>query len=235
MPYKKNYKRKARKGRKLWPYYRMARSALGSRPAQYIMSAIARKIVKQYVNTEHKFIEDVQGTPQNVAYDNIQRMPLTPFLSQGTSTQSRIGNSVKWTLLSHKSTLTYNPTGPNTQTVRVMVVKTKFANSNATPINVILSASTPALYINAFRDLSNVRNYQVFYDKKYTLTDDNPTANINFNRKLQMKTRYQVGSNNGNITDVEFGQVDIYYISDVANASDPPTVKHATRARFIDN
>lgn len=232
--YKRKYNRNYRTQTSSNPTWSSTAIKVATPAMQAIAAAAAQRIIKNYLNVERKLSED-SNTALNVAYDNIQRLDLTPILLQGDTAGSRSGRSVKWVTIQHNANI-IKQDSTNQNTVRVMVVWVKSVGGQATSTAEILDGQAGAAnYITAFRELDNASNYRVMFDKVYTLTDDKPTLNFRFFRKVALRTKYALSTSVDSISSVEHGHLYAFYLSDIANASTPPVLDYQTRSRFVDN
>ena len=181
-------------------------------------------------------IAEASATNEVVAYNNIQRIGVTPLVSVGTGDQERNGRSIKFVNMSFKGILRKQDTAKS-NTVRVILVKMKYVN-NANPnlTDILQYTTATAAVVNSHRNLDEARNFKVYYDKKITLTEDRPTRNLNFYRKLNMKQIYKKNSTGNTVSDLEYGNMFLFLLSDIASGTGtPPLLDYIIRSRFVDN
>lgn len=223
MPYPKNrryrkYSRRSgyRKSRSVTPWY--------ARPSTYAMAATAVRgmwAIKKALNTESKFL-DTSGTTYSV--DTTPALVHLTNIIRGDNYNNRSGRQVKLTKLSGKLHLACSPVH-GYDTVRICIVQLK---QTAVPaVSDIFTANT----VQSFRNLNNIRDIKMLYDKTLSLDTDNLTVKLqDINLNLNSKCQWQVGTDNG-----EWGHLYMFVLGTYITANNPSTMNYNFRVRYVDN
>lgn len=226
MPYSKksNYrKRNYRKRgyRKMTPWYAKWLMKSGSVQEMAKAGLSGFLAVKSLLNTEKKFL-DTTGTGYNC--DTTPTLVHLTNIIRGDDYNNRSGRQVKLTKLSGKLHLACNPIN-GYDTVRICIVQLK--QSAVPAVSDIFTSNT----VQSFRNLNNIRDIRMLYDKTVSLDTDNNTLElVNINMNLNDKCQWQVGTDNG-----EWGHIYMFVLGGYATASNPSHVDYSFRVRYVDN
>ncbi len=218
--YKRNYKRKA---------YRPGYKACGTMvlsDAQRALYKVGQ--LKSLLNVEYKH-HNVQTV--NTAVTDAGTLTNLSLLSQGDTSQTRDGGSVKFTSLRLAYALRINASATVTN-FRIMIVHDKQTNQAQFTLADLLFDATVIDACFSPPNINNASRFNILYDKLHTL---NSTSNAEINRvvykKLNMKTRYDAAV--GDITDLTQDSLTLVMVAD--QATNDPSIIFNYRSRFIDN
>lgn len=197
------------------------------------------KFVASVVNVEKKFYDVGDADTANTT----GQVDWLTGVTIGTSSQTRIGQSVKMTSLKIKGFVDVNSSSSNNQTVRIMVVQDNlnYAGGAPTPAQ-ILSTTGSANIVVAPMNMDYPSRFHVFYDKTFDLSPiGTGSGRRSFtclikpkeNPKRKETAHLKWDSSGEANTDAREGQIYLFVMSD--QSSNTPTVRYISRLRFIDN
>ncbi len=185
--------------------------------------------VKRLVNVEFKHHNlQVLDTAVTDA-GNILNLSL---LSQGDTSTTRDGGSVKFTSLRLSYSLRIHASAAHTN-MRVMIVHDKQTNQAQFTLADLLFDASVNDNIYSPPNINNASRFRILYDKVHTLNASASNSQITRQvyKKLNMKTRYD--ANVGDVTDLTQDSMSIVFIGD--QTTNDPVHSFNYRARFIDN
>lgn len=208
------------------------------------MAAVAHDVVKQYVNTEMKHINDNDATfgIPNVAY---VRSKLLNGIGEGTGRSEREGQQIKLKSLDLRCQLNRGANQVGTSRCRIMIVRTKYATSlfTFTPDNIMTgNIGGTALALLDYYDVDRVKQYDILYDRIHKTANDGAFPNeISFKIHREWKhgliQKFDgVGSSD---TAISYGAIYLVVAWDGSGVSndDPtfPVMEWQSRIRYVDN
>ncbi len=210
-------------------YKRSKRSSYGGYLTTASKALSVAYAVKRLVNVEfkHKNVQ-VLGT----AVTDAGLITNVTFLSQGDTSTTRDGGSVKFTSFRLSYSLAINASAV-TSIVRVLIVHDKQTNQAQFALADLLFDATIVDALFSPPNINNASRFNILYDKLHPLTIDGSNALVTrtIHRKLNMKTRYD--ANDGTIADLTQDSISVIFISD--QVTNDPNVNFNWRSRFIDN
>ncbi len=185
--------------------------------------------LKALLNVEYKH-HNIQGISTTVTDAGV--ITNCSLLSQGDTSQTRDGGSVKFTSLRLAYNIKINASATNT-TFRVMIVHDKQTNqAQFTLADLLFDATTVDNIVSPY-NVNNASRFNVLYDRLHTLSSTGSTSNVSriIHKKLNMKTRYDAAV--GDITDLTQDSISLVFIAD--EVTNDPGITFNYRSRFIDN
>lgn len=221
MPFQKRRKVFRKRGRR---YRSSVKPKTWSGLAWDMAKRAATGIVKAYVNTEQKYLDQAPSSSANMG-----TVGLTYSLSQiplGDGPSNREGRQVKATSLTLKAVLALNASATS-DVIRLIIVQCQTPTA-ATLTNVLVSANTIAP-----RNLNLVRDYKVIWDKTFSLDQaKNQIQQVNEYIPLNSKLQYNVSDTAGQSNSV-WGE---YFLLGIAReVTNESSVTFWSRLRYIDN
>lgn len=204
---------------------------VGRRPKRIAYTDMAYQVandfnrLRQFINTEIKYND---STVAASAVSSTATFLLLNGMSLGTSSSTRIGQSVKCQGMDLRFSISGNVTAVQSYT-RLLVVYDKQANG---AIFSILSLLNAADTIASYAVGSQMR-FNVLYDETFATSTAGPLNIVNFTKLgVNQHTEYTTG-NAGTIADINSGSIYLVYISD--QAVNTTTLNSYIRYWFIDN
>jgi len=176
------------------------------------------------VNTETKYV-DAGGI---FAFTGAWQITLLNGLTTGTSSTTRIGQSIKLVGIEFKCFVTMNPLATAISSYRVVIVKDKQCNAAAlTGTDVYPAGST------SFRTVSYLDRFDVIWEKWAILDVEFPTGEIEqFSKKVEFHVDFNTGTA-GTIADITKNSLYMIVYSDAG--VNYPQMHFASRVVFVDN
>lgn len=226
MPYSRKYRsRNPRSNRRKPspPWYAKKYSAMDV--ASLALKKASR--LKALLNVEYKHHDVVTNTQLIQDTPSIQSLTA---VSQGDTTLTRDGNSVKMTSLYVKGTLTLNATG-SSDVCRVMLVRSK--RPTAPTASVIFDTTSTLNEVFSFRNINATDYVDVLYDRCFSLTDSGSNKivplQIYLNKKMHLK--WDVGTDTAS-----YGHIYLVLCgTNPAAGSAGTIIDYQSRLRFVDN
>jgi len=219
--YRRNYRRRYRRRR-----YRKKRG--GNDYISTAMKALSlAKYLKTLVNVERKYV-DVQGT---TSIGTTWSAILLNGVAEGDGENARDGNTIK--AMSNLNRLQLKINGSATYSrVRVMLVRYKPSHGSTSPVVAQLFQDTADILSPLNKDY--IGDYKIYFDKIYTMSVNNDSANIQLNKfmkGLKFHTRYS-GTSNAS-TSLSMNSLWLCLVSD--EATNTPTYDLYNRFNYVDN
>ncbi len=225
MAYRHNYQRRRnrrfRRGR-----YTRKQPSMGTQ-AWNLAKRAATQVVKYYVNTERKYIDGGIAGEVNTT----GAVTFINGLAQGTTVLQRVGDQVKFTSLHLKYFMGHNAAGAQDQYIRIIALIDFQVNGVIATVAQILESAI----VNAHREIDFSRRFHVLYDKMHAMAPAGASTNNINDVYLKMDLKPEYFGTAATIAAINTGAVYILTISNIATASEPPTINIQTRMRFIDN
>ncbi len=218
-----------RQYRKKKKYGRKKRSPYGGYLNTASKALSVAYAVKRLVNVEfkhHNVVQQAQAVTDAGLITNLS------LLSQGDSSTTRDGGSVKFTSLRLSYMIGIHASA-TLSVVRVMIVHDKQTNQAQFTLADLLFDATIVDNILSPYNINNASRFNVLYDKVHTLNIAGSSGMLQrtIHRKLNMKTRYD--ANVGDVTDLTQDSLSMIFISD--QPTNDPNLSLNYRSRFIDN
>lgn len=185
----------------------------------------ANGVVKYYLNPEYKFLDSSYPISVLGTAGQIQSIP--SLISQGDSSTSRDGNSIKITSILVRANITQTVGTTTPVTTRFMIFSD--SSSNGTPPQVLDVLQTADVLSPMNR--VNGSRFTVLSDKLYTTDPDDLRKGIKIYRKLQHHIHYLDGTN----TVTSLGQGVIYFLWITDTGAGASSIAWNCRMRFLDN
>ncbi len=217
MPYRKSYNKKR-------SYTSRAGSAL-SIAHKALTTAL---MVKRLLNVEFNH-HDVQTNLQ--AIGTTATITQLSNISQGDTSTTRDGDSIKITAISGKYDFLTNPSA-TVSIIRIMLVLDKQTNGAIYSIGDLLEDTTAQDILVTPLNLDNKHRFKILWSRKIHLSKTGEGGRtVKFYKKVSIKLRY--GTNLGTIADLNSDSLSLVMVS--TQATNTPTVTSYTRLRYIDN
>lgn len=183
--------------------------------------------VRSVVNVEYKY-SDFNLISTNVDFSGITGNFHT--ITQGTTAQTRNGDSIKCTSLQIRGTFQSASTATGPVFVRFILVQGIKEQGAAPTLDNILTTVGSASVINSLREVNPEQNYKILVDRTYRMNIG--TDNQNKALELYLPIKHHIKYNTGSTLAASGG---LYYFI-VSNVStNLPTAQFQSRLRFIDN
>lgn len=222
MPFRRNYIRKGRKGRRITrrPWYRQKYTPLGL--AKKALAGVWR--LKGLVNSE-KFKLDTSGFVSPTTSGLVNSLCA---VAVGDSDNSRTGNSIFCRSLNGKIKIDRNTnvSAPNAQMVRISVIVDSQQVGDTAP-----SFTTIYENNNVISHLNNdtVGRFKVLYSKVLSVDSDDPQRYLEVNIPM----RHHIRFNGTASSDIQKGG--IYMVTTADDATYGPTLTYEWRLAYHDN
>lgn len=177
----------------------------------------------------------------NPPYILINGYPQSSTSAQGKTT--RIGNEVTVRAIQVKATIDRNrlveaSPVPTDQYIRCVIFLDKQPNGAVPNIadlyqNPNRSPTAENEYITAWRNTDGSKRFQVFYDKVYRVTADNPQHFVNFYRKVNIKCEFN-NLTTGTISNINTNAIYVIFFTNEPAANKKARILYYTRSRFTD-
>lgn len=185
--------------------------------------------VKKLLNVEFKF-HDVQLTNETI--------PIIPLITQisnialGDTDVTRDGSQIKAVRLNIKWTVQVNATAATQNRMRIMVVQDKQTNGAIYTDTDLLQDVSAQDGIVSMNNLDNKFRFRVLFDRRIAVSSDGTaTKFVSFNKKLQMKIRFDADA--AAITSLTSNSISVLMLSNHATLT--PSVTMFSRLRYVDN
>lgn len=183
--------------------------------------------VRGIVNAEFKYA-DLNLVPTNVDFNGITGN--FHNIVQGTTSQTRNGDTIKLSSLQIRGTLQSASTATGPVFVRFILVQGIKEQGAAPVLDNILTTVGTAAVINSLREVNPESNYKVLMDKTFRMNIG--TDNQNKAIEIYIRPKHHIKYNTGTVNAASGG---LYYFF-VSNVSaNLPSVQFQSRIRFIDN
>lgn len=183
--------------------------------------------IRTLVNVESKYI-DIAPFSFNVTNSGLNGIYTLNAIAQGTTSVTRIGDSIKNQSLSMKATIKQHASATNT-TVRVWLVKHKEPRGATVGLAADFWENSNVL---TFLQTQKRDRYVVLMDRTYKLSANGASeVAIDFSKKLNGHTIYD--GNAGTIADIQKDAYHLIALSD--EATNTPTLEACLRLRFTDD
>ncbi len=226
MPYKKGYKRRAKKSYQVSKYSKYAGYAKTGMSVASQALAIALA-TKRLLNVEKKFF-DVTGTLTFADSGNITQCSNIP---SGDTDETRDGAQVKIISLLFRAVVKINASATNTS-CNVMLIQDKQTNEAIYGPNDILQDPTDNDAVISALNLDNMFRFKVLKRWTFDLNNDGRnTKMLHFYKEMEVKLRFD--GSTPSIADLTTNSFSIMVHSD--EATNTPTAIFSHRLRYVDN
>ncbi len=190
--------------------YNQLRSDVG-----YLMSMI---------NTETKYVDSTNIQTMSGAW----QQTLLNGLVQGTTSTTRLGQSLKATGIEFKCFVTMNAAATAISSYRVMIFMDKQPNATAPTTTDVYPAAAVS-----YRTVAYLDRFSIIWEKWAILDVEFPTGEIeSFSKTLNFHEEFNT-SNAGTIADITKNSLYIAFYSDAG--SNFPSINWSVRYVFVDN
>lgn len=196
----------------------------GSIPGPIGTIANGLALVKNLINVECKNLDVTVVSSQEVRNSATYYSSDLNNLAKGTGDGDRIGNSVLGNKLMIKLLAARGASATVNQTIRLALVYDKKPDIGAMSYQIIFGGTD----LNAFNDPNNSDRYVKLWDKKFTLTSNNPVYNL---QKIINLSRIHTKWDDSN--NFEKGRLTIVACTDAT--INYPTMGFTSRYCFFDN
>lgn len=190
--------------------------------------------VRSIVNVEYKW-NDTIVIPTRISWLGY-RLPIMQAINLGTGPNDRNGDSIKYTSLQVKYTITAgdfsgNPTGT---IVRFIIVQGQKENDETPQLDDIYDVTGSPALVNSLRKISTDQNWKIVYDKKYVVVNDTERELVTEDLYLEFDHHCKYVTGDQTAAD---GGLYMFVMSDKDPSSDNerPEFTCSTRLRYIDN
>ncbi len=223
MPYKKRYKKRYKRKNS---YYRSASNTLNI-ASKALTVAYG---VKRLMNVEYK-VATTTGVNTTLP-DGVGTIVELTNLSQGDTTNTRDGSSVKFTSWDFKGIVKINASATIDSFINVMLVEDRQTNSAIYTTAQLLSSVVNVTSVVTQLNINNKFRFHIHRRWILPLSIAGKSSHVlKFHKKLDMKVRYD--ANAGDITDLASRSLSLVFIS--SEATNVPTITFSNRLRYLDN
>ncbi len=220
MPYRKRPSRYRRPKSTAW--YDKKYSA---RDAAGHVATVARRVVKQYVNSEKKWFNTAGSL---VEVDNVAGTPIVQVLNniiQGTDDNERIGRQIKVTSTAVRGTLEWNTAATTPTIARVMLIAWRRSGGGVPSISNLMQGTVPWSFV----DTEHTREYTLLASRIYNLSVQTPQVAINLRSNKDFKCQY-----NGTAA-ADYDNNGVFMLAWSDDGTAPPKLSYQARIRYLDN
>lgn len=180
--------------------------------------------VMSLLNVEDKYIDNGATT----ALTGSWQLFLLNGLQLGTTSTTRIGQSIKLNSVLFKAFLTINASSTNVQSSRVVMFADKQANAAAPTATDIYPATVASQRVVSYLD-----RFTILLDEWIILDPSSPSGELLIHSKAMSQHVSYNTANVGDITDITKNSIYLMVLSDAG--SNFPTLVWTSRLGFVDN
>lgn len=220
--YRRRYRRKGyRRRRRQVPWYRKKYNV-----AQVAGAALRGvNYIRGLVNSE-KFKHDLIGSS---AVSQAGVMTHITNISQGDGEGQRTGNSIFVRNVNIRGSLIKSTSATVTRVRLMLIVDKQQINDTAPAPSDVLDSVGTSNSVYSFLNNDTVGRFTILKSRLYSLTEDTPVINVNWNFNLRRHVRY----NGAGATDIQRGGIYILQIG--TESANFPSFDRAIRVSYHDN
>lgn len=176
------------------------------------------------VNVEDKYVD----TNNSIAFTNAWQYALLNPVSQGTTPNTRIGQSIKTVGLEFRFNAFINAASTASQTIRIMIFKDKQPNGANPGVADVYPAGSLTPRVVGYLD-----RFQIMFERTYVLNTVNTTIITEaYIETMGFHVEFNTG-NAGTIADITVNSVFVGFFSDQAVSL--PQFSYNSRFAYVDN